>query len=64
MPSMVMTEIFKNLPHLKTLHIQNVDTFTINECKVVMEHLLTYSGLEHLDLSLVVFNLDDIKDLM
>ena len=60
--SFTITEVYKNLPELQTLHIQNVEDFSIENFRVVAQRLLSYRGLVHLGFELTSFDLDDVKE--
>ena len=50
------------MPELQTLHIQNVEDFSIENFRVVAQRLLSYRGLVHLGFELTSFDLDDVKE--
>lgn len=62
MPSMVLQNVFNDLPELQTFVIDNVDDFNQEAFTVVFSKLVTYHGLRRLGLALVVFELETNKE--
>jgi len=62
MPSANLQGVWAEIPDLAVLDIENIDDFTQEAFTTVFSKLATYQGLEHLGLSLVVFDLDANKE--
>jgi hypothetical protein len=64
MPSIEVDEILRNLPHLKTFVLDNVEDFKEQTLKAIASNFLAYEGLESLGLELLTFDLEANKELI
>jgi hypothetical protein len=62
MPSFDLSKVWDTLPELATLHIQNLDSFNKEQFLQVYRRLTLYVGLQTLNLELVGFELEEVKN--
>ena len=61
MPSVVLPNLFENLPELTHLNIENLDEFKKDQFIAVHSSLLKYKGLRNLALEALPFDLTEVK---
>jgi len=62
MPGIGLSQVFNNLPELKSFSVDNVEDFTKEAFAAVFGKFATYQGLEKIQLDLLPFDPSEIKD--